>query len=135
MRKEKKIFHDLFLGGRHRIAYFACEFQGHGKNSARQLVSAFVNLEPRSTIGFLINQWSPRLTNSKQLLRISEVSDFTSLAKSTINLWVAQGKFPKPLTLSPTIKVWRIQQLHEWVDAHSSVSSDLQVAQSGCINV
>ena len=52
------------------------------------------------------------MTNSKQLLRIAEVSDFTSLAKSTINLWVAQGKFPKPILLSPTIKVWRLQQLH-----------------------
>jgi prophage regulatory protein len=57
------------------------------------------------------------LTNSKQLLRISEVSDFTSLAKSTINLWVAQGKFPKPLALSPTIKVWSSQQIIEWVDS------------------
>jgi len=76
------------------------------------------------TIGFPINQWSPKLTNSKQLLRIAEVSDFTSLAKSTINLWVAQGKFPKPLALSPTIKVWRLQQLHEWVDAHGASSAD-----------
>jgi prophage regulatory protein len=57
------------------------------------------------------------LTNSKQLLRISEVSDFTSLAKSTINLWVAQGKFPKPLALSPTIKVWRSQQINDWIDS------------------
>ena len=63
------------------------------------------------------------MTNSKQLLRIAEVSDFTSLAKSTINLWVEQGKFHKPILLSPTIKVWRLQQLHEWVDAHSDVNS------------
>jgi prophage regulatory protein len=63
------------------------------------------------------------VTNSKQLLRIAEVSDFTSLAKSTINLWVAQGKFPKPILLSPTIKVWRLQQLHEWVDVHSGSAS------------
>jgi len=75
------------------------------------------------------------MTNSKQLLRITEVSDFTSLAKSTINLWVAQGKFPKPIILSPTIKVWRLQQLHEWVDAHSGGSSDLEGAQAGCANV
>ena len=74
------------------------------------------------------------MTNSKQLLRIAEVSDFTSLAKSTINLWVAQGKFPKPILLSPTIKVWRLQQLHEWVDAHSAGSSDLQGTQAGCAN-
>ena len=51
-----------------------------------------------------------------QLLRITEVSSLTSLAKSTINLWVTQGKFPKPLTLSPTIKVWRNQSLVDWIE-------------------
>ena len=54
-----------------------------------------------------------------QLLRITEVSRLTSLAKSTINLWVAQGKFPKPLTLSPTIKVWRHQSLIDWIEQQS----------------
>ena len=55
-----------------------------------------------------------------QLLRITEVSSLTSLAKSTINLWVAQGKFPKPLTLSPTIKVWRNQSLIDWIEMQSN---------------
>lgn len=62
-----------------------------------------------------------------QLLRIAEVSRLTSLAKSTINLWVSQGKFPKPLTLSPTIKVWRNQSLIDWIQIqaeHSSVNFD-----------
>ncbi len=67
------------------------------------------------------------MTNSKQLLRISEVSKFTSLAKSTINLWVALGKFPKPVMLSPTIKVWRLEQLHDWVDGHTNQTSGTQV--------
>jgi len=57
--------------------------------------------------------------SSNQLLRINEVSALTSLAKSTINLWVAQGKFPRPMSLSPTIKVWRQGQLNEWIDAQS----------------
>ena len=60
-----------------------------------------------------------------QLLRITEVSRLTSLAKSTINLWVAQGKFPKPLTLSPTIKVWRNQSLIDWIDCQAKSSSSL----------
>jgi prophage regulatory protein len=51
-----------------------------------------------------------------QLLRIQDVSKLTSLAKSTINLWVAEGKFPKPIMLSPTIRVWRPKQLKEWID-------------------
>ena len=57
---------------------------------------------------------------SNQLLRIQEVSALTSLAKSTINLWVSQGKFPKPVSLSPTIKVWRQQQLNEWIDSQAN---------------
>ena len=60
------------------------------------------------------------MTNSKQLLRITEASDLTTLGKSTINLWVAQGKFPKPIMLSPTIKVWRQQQLNEWIDSQAN---------------
>ena len=60
-----------------------------------------------------------------QLLRITEVSRLTSLAKSTINLWVAQGKFPKPLTLSPTIKVWRNQSLIDWIDFQAKGSSSI----------
>jgi prophage regulatory protein len=70
------------------------------------------------------------MSNSKQLLRITEASDLTTLAKSTINLWVAQGKFPKPIMLSPTIKVWQLQQLTDWVDGHSatlSVATDSRV--------
>ncbi len=59
------------------------------------------------------------MTNSNQLLRIGEVCQLTSIAKSTINLWVAQGKFPKPILLSPTIKVWKQSVLQEWIDSHS----------------
>jgi len=55
---------------------------------------------------------------NNQLLRIQEVSKITSLAKSTINLWVAQGNFPKPTLLSPTLKVWRISDIDTWIDQH-----------------
>jgi prophage regulatory protein len=64
------------------------------------------------------------MTNANQLMRIKEVSDFTSIAKSTINLWVAQGKFPKPIALSQTIKVWRVQQLLDWIDAQALLQGD-----------
>ena len=56
------------------------------------------------------------MTNPNQLLRIKDVSAFTSLAVSTINLWVVQGKFPKPIALSVTIKVWRMKDLIAWID-------------------
>ena len=53
-----------------------------------------------------------------QLLRIQEVSAFTTIAKSTLNLWVAQNKFPAPIHLSQTIKVWRRSDIDEWIEAH-----------------
>lgn len=51
-----------------------------------------------------------------QLLRINEVSKLTTLSKSSINLWVAQSKFPKPIALSKTVKVWRLRDVREWAE-------------------
>ena len=64
------------------------------------------------------------MTNSNQLLRINEVCQLTSVAKSTINLWVARGKFPKPILLSPTIKVWKLDTIQEWIDSHSETAKE-----------
>jgi prophage regulatory protein len=55
-----------------------------------------------------------------QLLRISEVKKLTTLSKSTIALWVAQEKFPKPLALSATVKVWRLSDITKWVNRQIS---------------
>jgi prophage regulatory protein len=57
-----------------------------------------------------------------QLIRIDQVSAITTLAKSSINLWVAQSKFPKPITLSATVKVWKLQNVIDWIDAKHSTS-------------
>jgi len=54
--------------------------------------------------------------NAHQLLRIQDASRLTTLGKSTIRLWIAQGKFPEPITLSPTIKVWRVEQILDWIE-------------------
>jgi len=50
-----------------------------------------------------------------QLLRIRDVSKLTTLSKSCIHLWVAQGRFPKPLTISATVIVWRLSQVKDWI--------------------
>jgi predicted DNA-binding transcriptional regulator AlpA len=38
------------------------------------------------------------------------------LSKSSINAWVASGRFPKPTNLSLTIKVWRYKDVADWID-------------------
>ena len=53
-----------------------------------------------------------------QLIRIDEVSAITTLAKSTINLWVAQSKFPKPIVLSSTVKVWKLRSVNDWIETY-----------------
>lgn len=60
------------------------------------------------------------MQSDDQLLRINEVADLTTLSKSSINLWAAQSKFPKPLILSKTVKVWRLGEIRKWTEELSS---------------
>ena len=62
-------------------------------------------------------------TPDAQLLRINDVVALTTLSKSCINLWVAVGKFPKPMTLSPTLKAWRLKDVVAWIDEQYACSS------------
>jgi len=55
-----------------------------------------------------------------QLLRINDVAVLTTLSKSCINLWVSQKRFPEPVALSSTIKVWKLSQIQSWIDAQFS---------------
>ena len=55
---------------------------------------------------------------SIKLLRITEVSNKTTLAKSTIWLKMSQGKFPKPTKLSDSINVWRESDIDAWINSH-----------------
>lgn len=48
-------------------------------------------------------------------LKITEVMKMTGLAKSTVWLWVKEGKFPKPIKLSPRITVWEEEKIELWM--------------------
>jgi prophage regulatory protein len=58
----------------------------------------------------------PQSPSSDQLLRIHDVVALTTLSKSCINLWVAQERFPKPIALSSTVKVWRATDISVWIE-------------------
>ena len=68
----------------------------------------------------LLESSKKALITKSQLIRIDEVSAITTLAKSTINLWVAKGKLIPPIALSSTIKVWKLQEITDWVEAQKS---------------
>ncbi|QWD65338.1 AlpA family transcriptional regulator [Polynucleobacter sp. MWH-Aus1W21] len=55
--------------------------------------------------------------SENQLLRINDVVKLTTLSKSTINLWEATSRFPKSISLSPTIKVWTLESINKWVES------------------
>jgi predicted DNA-binding transcriptional regulator AlpA len=57
------------------------------------------------------------IQTDEQLLRIEEVAALTTLSKSCINLWVAQGRFPRPSSPSKTLKVWRLRDVRAWSDS------------------
>jgi len=48
-------------------------------------------------------------------LRIWDVAKKTSLAKSTIWLWVKQKKFPKPYKISERVTVWDEAEVDQWI--------------------
>ena len=47
-------------------------------------------------------------------LRVTEVMKMTGLAKSTVWLWVREGKLPQPIKLSPRVTVWEEDSIREW---------------------
>lgn len=63
-----------------------------------------------------------------KLLRLKDVSELTSLGQSTIKLWAADGRFPKPTVLSSTIKVWRHKDVVSWIDQQVELQASIELA-------
>jgi len=60
----------------------------------------------------------------EKLIRLPQVMDLTGLARSTVWLWVKEGKLPKPFKLSQRVTVWKESEIMAFVmGAISSVDS------------
>lgn len=46
------------------------------------------------------------------------------LGKSTINDWMKEKGFPKPIRLSQTLALWRVSEVVQWVEARASSNDD-----------
>lgn len=46
---------------------------------------------------------------------INQTAEITSLGKSTIRAWEAEGKFPQSIKLSSTKRVWLEDDLIQWI--------------------
>jgi prophage regulatory protein len=50
-----------------------------------------------------------------KLLRLPDVMKRTGLARSTVWKWVADGKLPKPIKLSPRVSVWKESEISRFI--------------------
>lgn len=48
-------------------------------------------------------------------VRLPTVAGVCGLAKSTVWKWCAEGRFPKPVTLSPRVSAWPVAQVRAWL--------------------
>ena len=50
-----------------------------------------------------------------RIIRLKEVIDSTGLARSTIYKYIAEGTFPKPVSLGDRCVGWVDSEVHEWI--------------------
>ena len=53
-------------------------------------------------------------TGSAGYLRLKDVVKRVPVAKSTIWLWVSDGKFPAPVKLSERVTAWPVSSIERW---------------------
>lgn len=53
--------------------------------------------------------------NQIKLIRLTEVIELTGLGKSTVWMYIQQGKFPKQIKISPRISVWKLSDIEAWI--------------------
>ncbi|MBU3617606.1 AlpA family transcriptional regulator [Polynucleobacter sp. JS-Fieb-80-E5] len=68
------------------------------------------------------------MKSSIKLLRISDVANKTTLAKSTLWLKIAKGEFPKPIKISPAISVWKEADVDSWIESFCNPNSHKEAA-------
>ena len=52
-----------------------------------------------------------------KLLRIGDVANKTTFAKSTLWIKIYKGQFPRPIKLSPAISVWKESDVDDWIES------------------
>jgi len=54
------------------------------------------------------------------LYRTGNVLALLGISRSTLNLWVSQGKFPKPRKLGQRLNVWSSTDIDSWLGSANS---------------
>lgn len=57
--------------------------------------------------------------------RASQLIPFLPFGSSTLWAWSRDGRFPAPVKLSPTMTAWRNADVIEWLNSHTSTTSEV----------
>lgn len=58
-----------------------------------------------------------------KFIKLQEVSNLTTLGKSTILAWESKGNFPKAVRLSKTLRVWLLEDIQSWIFKQSNLNN------------
>lgn len=72
---------------------------------------------------------------SKMIVRLPGVKARTGLSRSTIYLWVSQGRFPKPVSLGARSVGWISSDLDTWLDGLSVSRSTTSLSSPSAASV
>ena len=56
--------------------------------------------------------------------RASQLIPLLPFGSSTLWAWSRDGRFPAPVKLSPTMTAWRNTDVIEWLESHTSITSE-----------
>ncbi len=65
------------------------------------------------------------------ILRLAEVKGRTGLSRSTIYLRVAEGSFPKPVSLGARAVGWLENEIQEWIQQRIEASRSSALRPAG----
>jgi prophage regulatory protein len=65
------------------------------------------------------------MTQSRQLLRISDVMERTALSRSYIYAKVKRGAFPAPISLGYKCSRWLAEDIDAWIVQHMASEADV----------
>lgn len=51
-----------------------------------------------------------------KLIKIQDVCELTSLARSTVYKFIAEGRFPKQVNLGANCVAWVEREIHQWLE-------------------
>ncbi len=57
--------------------------------------------------------------------RAKDILPFLPMSKTTLWEWSKDGRFPAPIKLSPTMTAWSYAQVHQWINKHTSNTSEV----------